>query len=117
MTSKQDAFNSAMAHFRSEEAKGRAVSIVSDKSSYWLGVEDQDGNISKALATYTWDCDPENDILGCPFCDGDDQKLRVRYYVCSTLHYVECNDCDAEGPVFLRAEDAVENWNKAVSND
>jgi len=51
----------------------------------------------------------ETKLKACPFCGGIDvdwNRAPIGH-----LHWVECGDCRAEGPVGIDKDEAIDRWN------
>lgn len=51
------------------------------------------------------------EIKPCPFCDDADVVIRAATHSISKTWWVECDNCDACGPVLQTEYDAVRIWN------
>lgn len=56
----------------------------------------------------------QNEILSCPFCDGESTKLVKLEKDC---WYVRCERCNCEGPSSTDRKIALQSWNKADRQD
>ncbi len=61
------------------------------------------------------ECDvPEPELKPCPFCGG--RNVEIHCFVSNergTQLFVQCDGCDAKGPILGSKQGAVEGWNKA----
>lgn len=50
----------------------------------------------------------------CPFCGG---KARLTYDTCTCVYYVQCDKCGIVTWIHTTGEEAVEAWNKMVTDE
>ena len=59
----------------------------------------------------------KNELKPCPFCGRTDSPHIDRYQSNGCwLAYVECTECLATGPVGKLKKDAIEAWNRRVTD-
>jgi hypothetical protein len=50
--------------------------------------------------------DTPNPLMHCPFCDNPDVRIETD----GRVTWVDCGDCDAQGPSAETAEEALDLW-------
>ena len=57
------------------------------------------------------------ELKPCPFCGNDD--VTVRWFPYNSAYYVQCNQlrCYSKGPDRLNKQEAVEAWNRRVTDE
>jgi Lar family restriction alleviation protein len=64
-----------------------------------------------------------SELEQCPFCGSWEVSCKGQDMIpakdaCShapdmfQIHWVQCNDCGAHGPVMFKQEDAIDKWNR-----
>lgn len=60
-----------------------------------------------------------NDLMPCPFCDGEDlsEEFREPEIGMKWLHYIECFDCSCCGPDYEDKKEAIKAWNTRTQKE
>jgi Lar family restriction alleviation protein len=52
----------------------------------------------------------EAELNPCPFCGGEDIKIRFSWIIWSYCGY--CETCKSEGPMELSKKESIQSWNR-----
>lgn len=68
-----------------------------------------DGRPESAVASHEYTA---NGLLRCPHCEGSAYQEST----CPEDHWIECEECHAQGPLGMTPAESIEKWNRRASH-